>query len=280
MTTKQHTAQTKAVVKNDEKSSSLTTYDYSQYAGAGFESHTKEDYAVPFLGIIQSNSQDKLDNIATAKAGMLINTVTSQVFDGKKGIAFVPAETQHVFVEWTPRDQGGGFVAIHLLNSELVKKVKSEQEFGKYKTVKGQPKSNDLIETYYIYGILVNEDGSSEKLIVAFTSTKNKVYKQWMTKARTIQVPLPDGRRITAPLFAHRYRITTVGQKNSKGSFYNFQVTYDGDEALDCRLAPNDSIFLEAVAFRDLIQNEGVKAAHDTQSSADEGEEETETPFK
>lgn len=264
----------KAISKVESKTPAV--YDYSAYAGAGFESHTKEDYAVPFLYLLQSNSP-AIETLASAKSGMLINTVTSELYDGKKGVVFVPAETQHVFVEWQPRDQGGGFVAVHSITSPIVEKVKKEQEFGKYKVEKGNPKSNDLIETYYVYGLLVKEDGTSEKMIIAFTSTKNKIYKQWMTKARTIQVPLPDGRKITAPIFAHKYRITTLGQKNSKGSFYNFQIAFDGAEAAECRLAPSDPLFLEAVAFRELIQSDSVKAAHDTQAPGNE--EESGTPF-
>lgn len=252
--------------------------DYSQYAGQGFEQHDSGDYAVPFLGVLQTNSP-LVETVAGARPGMLFNTVTNQLYDLKKGIAFIPAHTEHVFVEWTPRDLGGGFVAIHQLGSDIVQKAKAEQEFGKYKMVPGNPKSNDLIETYYIYGILVNPDGTSEQLIIAFTSTKNKVYKQWMTKARTIQIPLPDGRRITAPLFAHRYRITSIGQKNAKGSFYNFQVAYDGVDAVSCRLSPNNPLFLEAVAFRDFAQGGKVKAAHDSQKPM-EDDTEVETPFK
>lgn len=257
---------------------SPTNYDYSAYAGAGFESHTQGDYAVPFLGVLQSNSP-LIESNAEARPGMLFNTVTHELFEAKKGIAFVPAETQHVFVEWTPRDMGGGFVEIHQLNSDIVKNAQKDQEFGKYKMVKGNPKSNDLVETYYIYGILVKDDGSTEQLIIAFTSTKNKIYKQWMTKARTIQIPLPDGRRIVAPLFAHRYRVTSLGQKNSKGSFYNFQVGFDGADATSCRLDPKSPLFLDAVAFRDLIQSNGVRAAHDTQTPASTEEDEP-TPFK
>jgi hypothetical protein len=256
-------------------------YDYSAYAGAGFESHTKEDYAVPFLGVLQTNSP-LITNDAEARPGMLVNTVTNELFDAKKGISFIPAETQHVFVEWIPRDQGGGFVAVHQLDSEIVNKVKAEQEFGKYKVQKGDPKSNDLIETYYVYGILVKEDGSSEQLIIAFTSTKNKIYRQWMTKARTVQIPLPDGRRVSAPLFAHKYRITSVSQKNTMGSFFNFQVGFDGKDAESCRLSPADPLFLAAVDFRELVKGDGVKAAHDSQTpgNAPAEEEDTATPFK
>lgn len=256
-----------------------TEFDYSQFAGQGFESHTQDDYAVPFLGVVQSNSPI-LDVQASAKAGMLVNTVTQITYDGKTGILFIPSYTRHVVVEWKPRDQGGGFVAQHELNSEIVEKVKKEQEFGKWKTIKGELKSNDLIETFYVYGIFINEQGTPEQMVIAFSSTKIKTYKAWMTKARTVQLPLPDGRRINPPIFAHKYRITTVSEKNAKGSFYNFNINFDNSDAETCRLSPSDPLFVSAKAFHDIVKEGNVKASFDTQKTTGETEAETEVPFK
>jgi hypothetical protein len=260
------------VTTTKEKVSEITKlgdFDYSAYAGQGFESHTRDDYAVPFLGVLQSNSP-LCETAATARPGMLVNTVTQDIYDGKTGIYFIPAHTDHVVVEWKPRNLGGGFVAIHQLNSELIGKVKAEQEFGKWKTIKGDEKSNDLIETFYVYGIHVNEHGAAEQMIMSFSSTKIKTYKRWMTKARTVQVALPDGRRINPPLFAHKYKVTTVAEKNAKGSFFNFNIDFDGSAAEKCRLPTTDPLFLAAVAFSDLIREGSVKAAHDTQTQTSE----------
>lgn len=254
-------------------------FDYSAYANQGFEDMNRDDYAVPFLGVLQSNSP-LLQDHATARAGMLFNTVTQKVYDGKDGICFVPAHREHVVVEWKPRDSGGGFVAIHQMEDTLIEKTKAEQEFGKWKTVKGDIKSNDLIETFYVYGIFISPDGSYEQMIIAFSSTKIKAYKRWMTKARTVQVVVPKLGRINPPLFAHRYRITTVGEKNPKGSFFNFNVDFDGKkkEAEECRLAVNDPLFQAAVSFASLVKEGNLKAAYETQAQATSDAEE-EIPF-
>ncbi len=263
-----------------QKGGAVAAYDYSQFAGQGFESHTKDDYATPFLGVLQSNSP-LLNEKADAKAGMLVNTVTQNVYDGKNGGVFVPSYTDHVVVEWKPRDQGGGFVAIHQLNDELVKKVEAEQEFGKYKTVKGDLKSNDLIETFYVYGIFIDDEGNSEQMIIAFSSTKIKAYKRWMTKARTVQVLQSNGARINPPLFAHKYRINTVSEKNQKGSYFNFNIDFDGGSADKCRLAPTDPLFQAALSFFQFAKEGKVKAAHESQvASAGSEPEEAEVPFK
>lgn len=257
------------------------TFDYSEYAGQGFENHSRDDYAIPFLGVLQSNSP-LVEANASARAGMLVNTVTQQLYDGKEGILFVPVETIHNVLEWKPRDQGGGFVAAHQLDADIVNKARNEQEFGKWKTVKGDVKSNDLIETQSVYGLFVNEHGDVEQMVISFSSTKLRKYKAWMTKARTVQVTVPGGRRVNPPLFAHKYRITTVSEKNAKGSFYNFNIDFDGGSAEKCRLPTNDPIFQSAVSFFEVLRSgdSPVKAAYDTQKEAGVVEEESETPFK
>lgn len=262
-----------------KKDNAVAAFDYSQYANQGFESHTREDYAVPFLGVLQSNSP--LCETSTARPGMLVNTVTQDVYDGKKGIIFIPVDRQHNFIEWKPREQGGGFVAQHAVDSDVVKKAKAEQEFGKYKMVKGQPASNDLIETFSVYGIYVGEGGAPEQMIISFSSTKIKTYKRWMTKARTIQVKLPNGHRQTPPLFAHKYRITSLAEKNAKGSFFNFHIDFDEGDAEKCRLPVDNALFQAAVDFFELLKGGTIKAAYDTQNTTTGAETtEEEIPFK
>jgi len=243
-------------------------YDYGEDAGAGFENQTSDDYAIPFLGVLQPMSP-QLDELDAAKAGMLFNTVTNTLWNGKDGLAFVPCHTEHVFVEWVPRDQGGGFVDVHQLDSPVVAQAKKESdEFGQYKVG-----ANDLQETFYVYGMAVTDSGAS-RMVVAFTSTKIKKYKGWMTMAREIQVARPDGRWITPPMFAHQYRITTVKEKNQKGDFWNFSVAFDGDNAASCRLTPDSDAYQMARGIRAMVVSGAAKADYTGQ----EGGQTDDTP--
>lgn len=253
-----------------EQNTAMAEYGaYSDYAGAGFENQTSDDYSIPFLQILQALSPQLQEN-DSLRQGMILNTVTGEVWDGKKGIAFVPATTQHVYVEWKPRDAGGGFVGIHEVNSDLVNHAKAaSSEYGKYNT----PDGNELIETFYVYGIALDDDGNASEAVLAFSSTKIKKYKGWMTKAKTIQIPLPDGRRIPAPLFAHRYRLKTVSEKNNKGQFFNWDaITFDGENAQQARLLPDDPLFQSAVNIKSMIEQGKARAAYESQApgSADE----------
>lgn len=253
-----------------EQNTAMAEYGaYADYAGAGFENQTSDDYSIPFLQILQALSPQLQEN-DSLRQGMILNTVTGEVWDGKKGIAFVPATTQHVYVEWKPRDAGGGFVGIHEVNSDLVNHAKAaSSEYGKYST----PDGNELIETFYVYGIALDDDGNASEAVLAFSSTKIKKYKGWMTKAKTIQIPLPDGRRIPAPLFAHRYRLKTVSEKNNKGQFFNWDaIAFDGENAQQARLLPDDPLFQSAVNIKSLIEQGKARAAYESQApgSADE----------
>lgn len=253
-----------------EQNTAMAEYGaYADYAGAGFENQTSDDYSIPFLQILQALSPQLQEN-DSLRQGMILNTVTGEVWDGKKGIAFVPATTQHVYVEWKPRDQGGGFVGIHEVNSDIVNHARAaSSEYGKYNT----PDGNELIETFYVYGIAIDDDGNASEAVLAFSSTKIKKYKGWMTKAKTIQIPLPDGRRIPAPLFAHRYRLKTVSEKNNKGQFFNWDaITFDGENAQQARLLPDDPLFQSAVNIKSMIEQGKARAAYESQApgSADE----------
>lgn len=253
----------KAVAAKEAKTDVAAYEGYAEFAGAGFENQSQDDYSIPFITILQALSP-QLEEDESLRAGMIINTVTGDVAEAKKGVAFVPATTQHVFVEFKPRESGGGFVGVHATNSDVVVAAKNaSSSYGQYNT----PTGNELVETFYVYGVLVGEDGSATQAVIGFTSAKIKKYKAWMTKAKTVQINLPDGRRIPAPLFAHRYRLVAVIEKNSKGTFYNWDVKFDGDNAADARLAPTDDLFQAADAIRKMVETGDAKINPDAEKT-------------
>jgi hypothetical protein len=78
---------TKAVVKKDK-------IDFLADIGGGMEGTDKESFAIPFLKVIQKTSPevDEADAAYNAKAkpGMLMNSVTGELFNGKTGLTFLP----------------------------------------------------------------------------------------------------------------------------------------------------------------------------------------------
>lgn len=270
-----------AVQETANGASAVQAYDYGQDAGKGFENQTREDYAIPFLGVIQSLSP-QMTSLPNCKPGLLLNTVTNDLFDGQKGIDFVPAHTEHCFVRWIPRTRGGGFVSRHELDSAIVKECREKQPFGEYRIKTGtgdveiladekDKEADDLIETFYVYGTAVLPDGTEQEMVLAFSSTKIKPYKGWMVKARSVMITLPNGSRINPPLFAHKYHLSTVEQSNKANQkFFNFNaITFSGADAEKSRLAPDDPLYLRARGIRDLVIAGKAKAAYETQAPQD-----------
>ncbi|MGH6639333.1 MAG: hypothetical protein ACREBY_12145, partial [Polaromonas sp.] len=232
----------------EDKMNKLTTQDtdYGLYAGQGFEGQSSDDMVMPFLTILQALSPQVQEG--PLRPGMLLDTVTGETWDGKSGIPFVPATTQHKFVEWRPRDSGGGFVGHLSPTDPIVEECRRTQEFGKWHTVGG----NDLVETFYVYGILATE--TPRQQVIAFSGARIKKYRAWMTKARTVQVPSGNNRMNIAPLFAHRYRLRTILEKNPKGTYYNWDtIDFDGGDQVFARLSHVDPLFQAAAALRNVV---------------------------
>lgn len=231
-------------------------------AGGGFENQTSEDVALPFLVILQPGSKEVLAEGSDAKAGMMINKSTNVLTPGSKGITFIPAVTMHVFVEWIPRDNGGGFVGQHELDSALVKRVRETQPMGTYKHPEN---GNDLVETFYVYGEALDDDGAAYPAVTAFSSTHIKPYKDWMFRARSIVIPLPDGRKLTnTPLWSHAYSIRTQRVDKAGNTWYIPVIGFADGTAEKSRLLPSSPLYQAAKGVKEAVNSGAVRAATET----------------
>lgn len=260
-----------AVAKTDSATGTdLQVVDYGEYANTGFENTSQDDFSIPFLDILQGQSPE-VESLDAAKPGMFHNTVTDDLFDGKEGISVIVVATNHEYVEWVPRNQGGGIVGRHAVDSDIVAQARRNSEaFNDLKTEQG----NELVETFYAYLILNLPEGPLPA-VLSCSSTRIKPYKAMMTKANMIMVPTPDGRKVKPPLFAHKFRLTTAKRKNNDGEWHTFEVAFDSPDksAVGARLAPTDPLFEAAVSFHEVIRagafttnEEGAAKARDNSS--------------
>ena len=78
----------------------------------GFENVTSKDFRIPILRVLQSGSpevdEDNPKYIEGAKSGSLLNLSTKEVFNGKDGVWLIPCGYHKEWVEFVPRDKGGG----------------------------------------------------------------------------------------------------------------------------------------------------------------------------
>lgn len=237
----------------------------------GYENQTAEDQSIPLIVVLQDNSpqlkKSNAKHIAGASAGMLFNIATEECVDGDDGLLFVAALTQHQFVEFRPRDQGGGFVGFHETTDPIVVAAKSRStQFGKYGTEAG----NELVETFSIYAVLCDEQQTPLGFaVIPCSSMKIKPYKSWNNRVRAVAV-----NKRAVPLMANLCRLRTVSDKNSKGEFYNIRIDHavDGDK-FDSLIDPNGELFAAAVQFHELVQSgqRQAMAPQDATSSGDAG---------
>lgn len=263
-------AKAKAVATVEEKLPAVG-YDYGDYLGAGYEETNRDDFLMPMLYVLQPTSPICAKN-DDARPGMLLNTSNEALYPadkgkGHKGITFVPCYPQHQFVEWKP--DRGGFVASHAPDSKLVQDMKAKGEFGKMVL----PNGNELVDTFYLYGLIVPEDEREEPemMVVPFSSTKIKPYKKLMTRLSSIRV---GGRPV--PLFAHRVRMQTVFESRDAGDSYNFELSLDGASREEAAIDPTSPLFKAAAEFWDNCRSGLAKPNYE--SAAAQGEAKVDAP--
>src|SRR6185295_8734848 len=135
---------------------------------------------------------------------------------------FVPCEEIHAFVVWQPRASGGGFVGIHDPLSDEVTKAR-ERNHGSVVKMKSS-QGNDLVETYYVYGLLIDELDATQTdkyVCIPFVSTKIKSLKDMNYILNTTK--LPNGQK--PPLFANIVHVRTKFKPSPKGDSFNLDLT-------------------------------------------------------
>lgn len=283
--------------------SALATADFGDDAGAGLDNVGADEMRIPFLYILASNSPQvkgvAQGGVPGAQQGMLMNMGTGELYDAaNKGVTFVPVHRDHNFVEFTPKNLGGGFVAVYPPDDEKIMRMRAEQgKFGKLtdpfpakRDVQGQlTEGTEISETFYLYGLIVDENGGTSPVVVPFKSTQIKKYQGFMQRQTSFKYnnprsteenPLPP---VQPPIYAHRWLLGTVPEKNKKGEFWGFTLTLAEKEA-DGREAPyyksliptGSHLYRDAQKFREMIVGGAAKTDFSKQQTE---EDETETPM-
>tara|TARA_R100001443_G_scaffold30406_1_gene44047 strand:+ start:24175 stop:24939 length:765 start_codon:yes stop_codon:yes gene_type:complete len=197
--------------------------------GTGLEETTVEDFAIPFIRVLQPMSPqlNKASGsyVEGASAGDLYNTVTNSVYSGDKGIVLVPSAYIKKYIEWVPREKGGGLVnANHDIS--ILSECRKDPESRRFYTKDG----NEIVETAQFYVLVL--DPEPQQAVIAFTSTQLSVARKWLTMMRMARVQNSQGQHVEAPMFAYTYRLTTTSQSNDKGTWNSFSISQEGQTSL------------------------------------------------
>ena len=129
-----------------------------------------------------------LDEFEEARKGDIFNTVTNAIYKGKEGILAVPCAYQRRFIEWAPRGSGTGAPLNIFTPSD------------------DRPRTERSSEDNREY--VVDSDGS---------------YLE-----ETHQHLMGANGPFTPPRFSHVYRLKTVSEENSKGSWHGWDINLEG----------------------------------------------------
>lgn len=215
-----------AVAKRDANAPALATM-FEGDAGAGVNDPSREDFAIPFISVLQKMSP-QCDEIEGASPGKLFNNVTQDLFDD---LIIIPVAFEKVYNEYIPREQGGGFVASYDSKEAAI----AEMQEG-----------HDLIDTANHYILYRDPAGTWQQALLSCTSTKLKISRQWNTRLTMVKVNTPNG-RITPPVFATMWSLSTVQQENKHGKFFNIAVEQAG-------FVEDEEVYQLAKDFRAAVQ--------------------------
>jgi hypothetical protein len=233
--------------------------DLEQDAGAGFDGMTQDDYALPFLRLLTSTSPE-VGDMDGALPGMMLNSVTGELFDGKKGIFVVPCAYVRQYIEWMPRGQGSGApVHIYPATSDILSQTHKEPGDNKDYLDNG----NYIENTANYYVMLVNEAGFPEPALITMKSTQLKKSRKWNSMMQSVKMAGKNG-MFTPPMYSQTYRLTTVAESNDKGKWYGWEIERVG--AVDKAV-----IYNVAKTFAQSVGSGDVKVKHESETGAAAG---------
>lgn len=181
-----------------------------EVSGQGFEGMGQNDFAIPFLKILQSNSPevneaDKDTYVSGAKAGTFFNSVTKRIYGSE--INLIPIKYDRIWLAWAP--ERGGLRGRYLPGS-----IEIDGDFFSEEGARDS-EGNEISDTMVFYCLVA--DHIDEGLIVfSLASSGLKHGKAW-NELISLQ-RLPSGKR--APFFGSVWKMTLAGNKNKKGSWY------------------------------------------------------------
>ena len=237
---------------------------FSADSGFGFEEVSQSDLQIPFLRILQALSPQlkKSDAafISEASQGDIFNTVTSNIWAADEGVVVLPVFFQMKFLEFIPRNQGGGFVGELPANSEDVCAAVRDKDSGMELLTNG----NELVRTAQHYIKIVHDDGNLESAIVDMKKTQLKKSRLWLS---LMMMQKRNGKML--PTFANTYRLRSVEDGNDKGSWGSWSISL-GEPV------PSIEAYSEAKELHDSISSGDLQLAppaQDTEVISDQSSE-------
>jgi len=227
-------------------------------AGAGLEQMDKDDFALPFLKALTNNS-DEIGVVEGAMPGMIFNTVTKELFDGKKGLVVVPTAYVRQYIEWAPRGSGssGAPVQIYSATSDILSRT--HRVSGDSKDYLDNGNYIELTANHYV--MVVDDGGLPFPALIVMKSTQLKKSRKWNSMMMSVKLMGKNG-PYTPPIYSQMYRLTTVQESNDKGKWYGWEIERIGSIPAE-QLA---LVYGPAKQFAESVNRGEVKVKHESEN--------------
>ena len=235
-----------------KEAGAVAAINIEQFGDAGFENVDSKSLALPFLKVLGQLSpqvtQGDSQFMAEARAGMIYNTVTDELYDGQKGITVIPCFYKLEYIEWKDRGEGPGApVAIYDSSSDIMSKTKPDANY------KDRLPNGNYIEKTASHFVIVSGDSPSTALI-SMKSTQLKISRKWNSMMSGIKMKGANG-MFTPASFSHIYKLKTTQMSNDKGTWFGWEVSKVGP-------VTDKGLYDQAKSFSESISKGSVKAKH------------------
>ena len=243
------------VVKKEEGALAVNMFEAD--ADKGSQNMTQEDLALPFLKVLGQLSPEvnKRDGkyVEGAEPGMIVNTVTNEIYDGTKGINVLPVFYERKYVEWQDRGEGKGApVAIHDASSDIMSQTTRDKSF------KDRLPSGNYLENTANHYVVVLGD-SPQTALISMKATQLKISRKWNSIMMGIKLNGKNG-LFTPPTYSHIYNLKTVQMSNDKGTWFGWEVSKVGPVS-------DQNVYGIAKSFADQVGKGDVQVKHGSDES-------------
>ena len=225
-------------------------------AGAGISNIKQDDLALPFLKVLgqlspECNKRDA-KHVEGAEPGMIINTVTNELFDGVKGIDVLPVYYKRQYIEWQDRGESQG-APVHIYEAGDDIPQTTRDKGNKDRLANG----NYLENTASHFVVVLGKNPSSA--LISMKATQLKISRKWNSMMMGIKMQGKNG-LFTPPTYSHIYKLKTVQQSNDKGTWFGWDVSKVGP-------VTNKSVYQIAKSFSNNVAKGNVQAKHGSDES-------------
>jgi len=249
-----------------KEAGAVAAINIEQFADEGFDNVDSKSLALPFLKVLGQLSpqvtQGDSNFMPEAKAGMIYNTVTDELYDGQKGITVIPCFYKLEYIEWKDRDKGAvAPVNVYPSDSDIMSKTNRGDD-GKDRL----PNGNYIEETASHYVMVVEPEKSSTAL-VTMKSTQRKKSKKWNSMMMSLRQKRKSGQGFFKPApFTQQYTMKTVLEKNNLGSWFGWEIEHQGP-------VQSDEVMKAAFDFYESCKKGSVRVNHNKEEQVEK------TPF-